>query len=77
MNAKLFMKNHPSELNVVCQKANTSVGYFQQIAYGNRFPSRALALALERASNGIMTAEELMFPEKHEQPDTKAQGEAA
>ena len=67
MNAKSFMKKYPSELEAVCEKAKTSVGYFQQIAYGNRFPSRALALALEKASDERMTAEELMFPEKHEQ----------
>ena len=43
----------------LAQKAGTSVGYLRLLSYGLRRPSAELALRLEYASGGLITASEL------------------
>jgi hypothetical protein len=61
MDAFEFLRVHgPKESERVAVRAGTTYAYFRQIAYGHRFPSRGLALALEHASDGRMTLYHLM-----------------
>lgn len=62
MNAQDFLTTYPDEVLAVCQTAGTNVTYFKQLVAGLRYPSRDLALALERASGGRMTRMELLYP---------------
>lgn len=64
MNAQDFLITYPDEVPTVCQTAGTNVTYFKQLVAGLRYPSRDLALALERASSGRMTRLELLYPDE-------------
>lgn len=69
MNAQDFIAQYPDEVPTVCQMAGTNVIYFKQLAAGVRYPSRDLALALERASGGRMTRLELLYPDEANEPN--------
>lgn len=61
MNAKEFLDKHGwDEARQVAEAAKTTPAYFSQIVYGHRTPSRALAKRLAVASDGRMTAVELL-----------------
>lgn len=62
MDAKAYLSAHGREhCEQIAVKAGTTLAYFLQIVYGNRFPSRKLAAELESASGGEMTREELLY----------------
>lgn len=62
MNAKEFLKTHDEEqVKSVAEAAGTTLGYFKQIAYGFRHPSRKLASRLAKASQNKMSASELLL----------------
>lgn len=47
-------------------RCETTVGYLWQIAGGHRVPSRTLAEAFERESNGLLSKEALIFPDSNQ-----------
>ncbi len=44
----------------VCEQAGCGYEYFKHICHGRKRPSAKMALALERASNGLMGFRELL-----------------
>ena len=69
MDAHTFYKQYDTRLvEAVCERAGTKLSYFRQIATGHRSPSPKLARALEKASGGLMSKEELLWgsPEQSE-----------
>lgn len=71
MNARDFLTKAGTEkAEAVAQKAGTTLGYLQCIAYKNRRPSPELAMRLETASNGAMKRSDL-------RPDIWGKGNAA
>ena len=60
MNALEYLKiNGQVEAEKLAIKAGTNLAYFRHIAYGQRKPSPDLARAIEKASKGEVTKEEL------------------
>lgn len=56
MDAKVFYESFGAEESErVAIEAGTTLDYFKQIMYGNRFPSHQLAKRLEEASEGRIT----------------------
>lgn len=70
MNAHDFQETCPDEVRIVAAAAGTTPEYFRQLAAGTRWPSRELALALERASRGRMTRLELLYPDEPPAPSS-------
>jgi len=67
MNARDFYqanKRNPKLIDELCKKAGTNSSNFRQIAMYNGPVSKDLAQRLAHASNGKMTAAEIMFPEQ-------------
>jgi len=64
MDAKTYLNKYgPEHTDKVCKRAGTKFSYFRQLASKDRFPSRKLAKALAKESNGELTIDELLFPE--------------
>ncbi|MDG4594225.1 MAG: YdaS family helix-turn-helix protein [Candidatus Contendobacter sp.] len=60
MNLKDFFAAHDTaQIAAVAERANTSLGYLRGCLYGQRRMSADLAVWLEYASDGEMTAREL------------------
>ena len=73
MNAKAFHDKYGREkVESVAKAAGTTYAYFQQIMYGNRFPSRNLARRLADASDGEMTWQELLEGDDTNEPSSVA-----
>jgi hypothetical protein len=67
MDAKTYLQTRSrEEVERLCAAADTSLGYFQQLATGNRKPSSRLAKLLVENSNGELDLESLLFPPKRE-----------
>lgn len=60
MDIRTFLKQHRAvEARMLARRAGTSHGYLRLLGYGVRRPSVGLALMLEHASAGLLTAREL------------------
>lgn len=60
MDIRTFLKQHrAAEARMLAQSAGTSHGYLRLLGYGIRRPSADLALILEHASAGLLTARQL------------------
>ena len=60
MDIPTFLKQHTAaNTRAIAAKAGTTLGYLRLIGYGIRRPSADMALRLEHASNGLLTAREL------------------
>lgn len=66
MNVKEFLKQYPQEAEAVAKSAGTSVAYLRQLAGYHRYPSRNLALKLEKASGGRLTLIDLLIPNNNQ-----------
>jgi len=53
------------DLRGIAKKAGTTYGYLIQIKYGMRKPSSALAAQIEKAFGGLVTREELLWPNEY------------
>lgn len=47
------------EIQALAERCKTSAGQLKQVAYGNRRPSAALSIDLDRETQGAVTCEEL------------------
>ena len=66
MNARNYYQSNLKDRQKIldmCEKAKTSVSNFRQIALYDGAVSKDLAERLAEASDGEMTASEIMFPE--------------
>lgn len=63
MNLKKYLKN--KDRAAFAAKIGTTKNYVNILACGSR-PSPELALKIEKASNGEVTRDELLFPELYE-----------
>ncbi len=60
MNLQTYFAQHSTdEIRAVAQQAQVSFAYLQLCKYGNRRMSADLAIKLEWASGGLMTAREM------------------
>lgn len=60
MDLKTFFKRYNiTNIQKVAERAGTTLAYLQQCRYGNRRLSADLAVRLEWASGGVLTAHEL------------------
>lgn len=60
MNLQHYLKQHRGQAaRDLAQATGTSVGYLREISYGLRRPSAEMALKLERASGGLITARDI------------------
>lgn len=65
MDIKTFLKTaKPEEAERVARDAGTSLAYLRQLAGRHRNCSKHLAMRLEQASKGRITAIGALFPEK-------------
>lgn len=63
MDAREFLDTYGfEEARRVAESAGTNFAYFWQLANGYRFPSRDLAVKLEKASDGRMSRVALIWP---------------
>ncbi len=71
MTPKQYYKTRDREtIEELCKKAKTTFGNFQQIAIAKGSVSTGLAERLSRASGGIMTEMEILYPERFEPSET-------
>ena len=59
MELHAYLKKHRGAAKRIADAANTSVGYLRLIAYGVRLPSADIAIRIEQATNGAVSAESL------------------
>jgi len=60
MNLRAYLKVlHPGHLDALAEATGTKPVYLRQVSRGFRRPSMTLALKLEAASGGVLTAREL------------------
>jgi len=60
MNLQAYFDTHPNPaIAAMARRAGTSLAYLQHCKYGNRRMSADLAIRLEHASGGLITAREL------------------
>ena len=62
MTLREYFKNKDRE--TFAQKIGTTKNYLNLLICGSRFPSRKLALKIEKESEGKVTILELLYPEK-------------
>lgn len=78
MDALEYLKTHGEpHCEAMALRAKTSLGYFKQIAYRHRRPSVDLARALERETQGALSAADLLFVELKRPNDSQPEGQAA
>ena len=63
MNAQEFWKTHRQQVAAVCEEAGTKPSYFTLIRLGHSKCGPDLAARLEKASGGLMSRVELVWPE--------------
>lgn len=56
----LTVEDFAAHLRKVCRGRATSAAYLNQIMYGHRHPSRGLAKAIAKATEGAVTAAALL-----------------
>lgn len=62
MNAKEYYAKHGKDkVEEIAIEAKTTLAYFRHLTTGYRYPSRKLALRLEKASGGEMSAAKLIL----------------
>lgn len=60
MDVKAYLKHHKARAKRdLAEAAGTNISYLRQIGYGIRLPSAELAIRLEYASHGLITAREV------------------
>ncbi len=78
MDALEYLKAHGEvHCDAMARRAGTSLGYFKQIAYRHRRPGADLAKALERETQGALSAADLVFVELKRPNESDASSEAA
>ncbi len=63
-------------VQATAEAAGTSFGNFKQIAIANGNVSAALAARLSKASNGLMTELEILYPERYQKPSGQTESAA-
>lgn len=61
---KKYLSGDKARLEAVARDAGTTFGNFKQIAIADGSVSAKMAKALEKASGGEMTLNEILFPEE-------------
>lgn len=57
---KVFLSQlNPNERSEFAEKCQTSIGYLNQIMYGNSRCGAALAIKIDKESNGIVSCDDL------------------